>query len=241
MSTTTVFSAATSVTPFLETVSPTPAVTTTPNPGGVNNGGMQKGANYFFGFLIAFIALLLVFVGCGVGTRRRFMMRRGVMGDWAGPASPYNESAPQKEPLFVESWLKKGGDRWKTMTVSSSLCSGRQFADGMQPLSTTAIRPRPKTPEPSITPLPVTTLSSFRQLIPHPHFPFRRHLPPSTVVKQESLETAPSPESLAVAVMIAMPIQKSDVEHQHQEDEPLPEYSFGVAQVDWRGKHWISS
>ncbi|KAF7426235.1 hypothetical protein PC9H_008602 [Pleurotus ostreatus] len=225
MSTTTVFSAATSVTPFLETVSPTPAVTTTPNPGGVNNGGMQKGANYFFGFLIAFIALLLVFVGCGVGTRRRFMMRRGVMGDWAGPASPYNESAPQKEPLFVESWLEKGGDRWKNMT----------------PLSTTAIRPRPKTPEPSITPLPVTTLSSFRQLIPHPHFPFRRHLPPSTVVKQENSETTPSPESLAVTVMIAMPTQKSDVEHQHQEDEPLPEYSFGVAQVDWRGKHWISS
>ncbi|KAF4564623.1 hypothetical protein EYR40_010790 [Pleurotus pulmonarius] len=225
MSSTTVFSASTSVTPFLETVSPTPATTTTPSPG-VDNGGMQKGANYFFGFLIAFIALLLVFVGCGVGTRRRFMMRRGVMGDWAGPASLYSESAPQKEPMFVESWLEKGGDRWESMT----------------PLSTTAIRPQPQTPEPSIAPLPVTTLSTFRQLIPHPHLPFRRHLsPPSTVAKRESLESTPPPESLAVTVMIAMPIQKSDVEHQHQDDEPLPEYTFGVTQVDWRGKHWISS
>ncbi|KAF9225887.1 hypothetical protein BS17DRAFT_815566 [Gyrodon lividus] len=29
-------------------------------------------ANYFFGFIVTFVVLLLLFVGCGVGSRRRF-------------------------------------------------------------------------------------------------------------------------------------------------------------------------
>lgn len=40
---------------------------------------MQEGANYFFGFLITFVALLLIFLGCGVGSRQRAAARRRAM------------------------------------------------------------------------------------------------------------------------------------------------------------------
>ncbi|PPQ84135.1 hypothetical protein CVT25_003346 [Psilocybe cyanescens] len=57
---------------------PTPSVSPNPtNPDGMDDGGLQqRGANYFFGFLITFVVLLLVFVACGIGSRRRLLAGR---------------------------------------------------------------------------------------------------------------------------------------------------------------------
>ena len=48
----------------------TPPATGTPNN---NSGGSgnSTGSNYFFGFIATFIVLLLIFVTCGMGSRRR--------------------------------------------------------------------------------------------------------------------------------------------------------------------------
>lgn len=40
------------------------------------NNGLSGSQNYFFGFLITFLILLVVFLGCGCVSRRRFLARR---------------------------------------------------------------------------------------------------------------------------------------------------------------------
>src|SRR5262245_20603756 len=55
---------------------PTPSPSMTSNDNGP--GPMSKNANYFFGFLIAFVALLLLLISCGFASRR-FAYRRRMM------------------------------------------------------------------------------------------------------------------------------------------------------------------
>ena len=90
------------------------------NSSGGGSSSMQRGANYFFGFLITFVALLLLFVGCGVGSRRR-SRRRGLMAaaddPWGDGFSPQSRVA-QPEPQFWEPSFTRGGDDWATMMAS---------------------------------------------------------------------------------------------------------------------------
>lgn len=46
-------------------------------PTGGNDPGGTRGTNYFFGFLVAFVVLLLGFAGCGLFSRRRLLLRQG--------------------------------------------------------------------------------------------------------------------------------------------------------------------
>ena len=83
-------------------------------------GGMAtRGANYFFGFLITFVVLLLIFVGCGIGSRRRFLARRrDGMFDGLDPwGQPRREE--QKEPVFYEHPIGEPiiEDKWMYTTV----------------------------------------------------------------------------------------------------------------------------
>jgi len=84
----------------------------------------QRGANYFFGFLITFVVLFLVFVGCGIGSRRRLLAERreaSLMGDaWAMSRS----DAEQKRPAFYEYALgvPVQVDQWEYITVSTRPC-----------------------------------------------------------------------------------------------------------------------
>lgn len=115
----------------MSTTSPTTtgtslAETSVPVGGGGGGGGFatQQGANYFFGFLITFVVLLFVFVGCGFVRRRRFVARRRaglesggdlrVFGYWEG------QDVEPVEPAYVEPWLMKGIDStaWQAMKVS---------------------------------------------------------------------------------------------------------------------------
>lgn len=81
---------------------------------------MQRGANYFFGFLITFVALLLIFVGCGVGSRRRTAARRRAMmlNGMDGWGDGTGAGITQTEPSFWEPKFADGGDRWDAIMVS---------------------------------------------------------------------------------------------------------------------------
>ncbi|KAF8182069.1 hypothetical protein BJ912DRAFT_978975 [Pholiota molesta] len=71
--------------------------------GSSGGGGMAAhGANYFFGFLITFVVLLLIFVGCGIGSRRRFLARRqdglfSGLDAWGQPR--------QQDPIIEDKWM----------------------------------------------------------------------------------------------------------------------------------------
>ena len=86
-----------------------------------NENTMSQGANYFFGFLITFIVLLLIFVACGVGTRRRrswFARRRRPGGDTEPWDPARDDPSLQPKPAFWEAWVVVGSPAWSTMTVS---------------------------------------------------------------------------------------------------------------------------
>lgn len=138
-----------SSTPFPSTTSSTSFTTitsTTPSPSptnplpGVNDGGNggsgQRGANYFFGFLITFVVLLLIFVGCGIGSRRRFLARRNAalfagLDPWG--AALRGGASPQAKPRLYELYVggtKRVEDRWAETTVRVRLCGAiRVHAD----------------------------------------------------------------------------------------------------------------
>lgn len=91
------------------------------SPDGSDTGGMSHGANYFFGFLITFVVLLLIFVGCGIGSRRRFLARRqgmlmGTLEPWA-PTTPGGEF---RRPILHEKPLVLGEDDWSSIQVIST-------------------------------------------------------------------------------------------------------------------------
>jgi hypothetical protein len=86
-----------------------------------DNGGMQRGASYFFGFLITFVVLLLLFVGCGVVSRRRFAARRRAhfefnMQPWAERVGGDVGYVP---PVLLEKYVMRASDgsHWKDLTV----------------------------------------------------------------------------------------------------------------------------
>ena len=68
--------------------------------------GSSGGANYFFGFLFLFAVILLILVGCGIGTRRRLLSRRAnpltSLEPWSS-SNPGGEITPPKfhETMFV--------------------------------------------------------------------------------------------------------------------------------------------
>ncbi|KAF8633129.1 hypothetical protein AX17_004630 [Amanita inopinata Kibby_2008] len=99
--------------------------------------GGKRSASYFFGFLVAFVALLLFFVGCGLGARRRLLRRRGrlqvlfgggfddsVVGGLGGLSvdelSRRNAEPGFKEPAFWDRGFKRGGDYWESMLPLSA-------------------------------------------------------------------------------------------------------------------------
>lgn len=83
---------------------------------------MQRGASYFFGFLITFVVLLLIFVGCGVVSRRRFAARRRARFEW--DMEPWAEriggDVGYVPPVLSEKTFvrAKDGSLWKDLNVS---------------------------------------------------------------------------------------------------------------------------
>ena len=92
--------------------------------GGESTGGTPRGANYFFGFLITFVGLLIVFIICGIGSRRRLARRRGLH-DALEPLGSFRKLEGETRPEFYEPPLVVGEDRWSSMMVRTrSLLTG---------------------------------------------------------------------------------------------------------------------
>jgi len=106
-----------------------PNPTTEPTVGPSNSGGnTQRGASYFFGFLITFVVLLLIFVGCGVVSRRRFSARQRARFEWNMEpwAERTREGVGYVPPVLVEKYLASTEYRlslWKDMIVRDGSCS----------------------------------------------------------------------------------------------------------------------
>ncbi|TFK32329.1 hypothetical protein BDQ12DRAFT_692628 [Crucibulum laeve] len=97
-----------------------PALLITPG-GGKGHSGVARGANYFFGFLITFVALLLIFVGCGIGTRRRIVARRNTA--FYETVDPWGNiihvnPGTQHKPAMYEPLILEGGEKWDDMEAS---------------------------------------------------------------------------------------------------------------------------
>jgi hypothetical protein len=98
--------------------------TPTPSPSqtnGSNPGPMSKDANYFFGFLIAFVALLLLLVSCGFASRRFAYRRRMAALEMGldGTAGPWRDDDPwqlgsvtqQSRPMHWDAWMGPSIDK----------------------------------------------------------------------------------------------------------------------------------
>ncbi|KAF9447740.1 hypothetical protein P691DRAFT_775901 [Macrolepiota fuliginosa MF-IS2] len=104
----------------------TPEPTTTIGFTSDDTGGMQRGVGYFFGFLITFVVLLLIFVGCGVVSRRRFAASRQARFEW--DMEPWTERMEGGDvgyvpPMLMEKDFATARDetRWKDLTPLAAL------------------------------------------------------------------------------------------------------------------------
>ncbi|KAF9031697.1 hypothetical protein BDZ89DRAFT_1158816 [Hymenopellis radicata] len=187
----------------------TAAATSSPSPTQSGDSGAAKGANYFFGFLITFIALLFIFIGCGVTTRRRLQRRRiinldalasmpGFFGSRAGLVIDEND-----KPLLCERWTERAEE--PTWTC-------------MQPLSVSNVTAKTLVSDHSP---PVRLPSRNPNAINGLSLPTWAHPPTKPV-----LDSAATVDEtlLQISVMITMPHDKG------VEDE-IPEYQIGVAQL----------
>jgi hypothetical protein len=86
---------------------------------GESTEGTPRGANYFFGFLITFVGLLIIFIICGIGSRRRFARRRGLNGDLEPLGRFRKLGGGDMRPQFYEPPLVAGEDRWSSLMVST--------------------------------------------------------------------------------------------------------------------------
>jgi hypothetical protein len=87
--------------------------------GGDSSGGTPRGANYFFGFLITFVGLLIIFIVCGIGSRRR-LARRRVLNDAFEPLGRFKGlEGGEKCPEFYEPPLVVGEDKWSSLMVKT--------------------------------------------------------------------------------------------------------------------------
>ena len=92
--------------------------------GGQSTGGTPRGANYFFGFLITFVGLLIIFIICGIGSRRRLARRRG-LNDTLEPLGRFRKlEGGETRPQFYEPPLVVGEDRWSSLMVRTKVLSG---------------------------------------------------------------------------------------------------------------------
>lgn len=137
--------------------------------GGESTGGTPRGANYFFGFLITFVGLLIIFIICGIGSRRRLARRRG-LNEALEPLERFRKlEGGETRPEFYEPPLVVGGDRWSSLMVRTKNLDLRHqwslpFEVSSRYLLNSAERKR-------AIQLIMTCNRHYRQPRPHPQIP----------------------------------------------------------------------
>ncbi|CAA7267274.1 unnamed protein product [Cyclocybe aegerita] len=223
--------------------------------GGSGSGGdSSRGANYFFGFLITFVLLLLIFAGCGLGSRRRmFFSRRFQNADAFGPWTTYGEDGIGRgevvEPVVYEKTFEKAeetGDKWGDLKPLSATLVRRP-----RDQSDASSAQKPSLPEdpPSDPAHPNPTAVSATPAEPHRSLPAwfpgrkRKHPPGPPTAEPEDV-----PEAIQVAFLIVMPSvassslyapktpideEKAAALRERERDFEMPEYQIGMATVPW--------
>jgi hypothetical protein len=102
-------------------MSSTASLSPSPTDGFGGNVGTPHGANYFFGFLLTFIGLLIVFILCGLGSRRRFAIRRERELNGAFEPGQFSNGKLEggETPQFFEQPFVIGEERWSSLMVNS--------------------------------------------------------------------------------------------------------------------------
>ncbi|KIJ61594.1 hypothetical protein HYDPIDRAFT_31199 [Hydnomerulius pinastri MD-312] len=214
--------------------------TTSPSPTTTSDTSSEPtitSANYFFGFIITFVVLLLLFVGCGVGSRRRFAFIRTAWDDRLlaqdeddrgvlGERRRRGRGRRLVHPVFWETWvypgLAKGGGAvsWETVQPISA-------AFVRSPVSTSGDRTKtipgtgdvapgpshnstPASPPPPPPP-PSQSQSPPQNISTSLNYLFRRPRPrrTSSPPKPPPPDRRPPPEAVQVAMIICMPSPSS--------------------------------
>ncbi|KAJ7243936.1 hypothetical protein C8J57DRAFT_1525230 [Mycena rebaudengoi] len=166
------------------TTTTAPASTPTDPP---SQNQLTSGTNYFFGFLIAFIAFLFIFLSLGVaGRRRRIRRRRDIL--LYGPDDDGGATRiPQTEPVMWQpQYANAPSEQWGELMPLSSSVLMREVIDTKVPIAAPA--------RPSRNPFVV-------------YFGF-----PAMKPSRKGLRKIKVPQALQVAVMISMPKPPEDGE-----------------------------
>jgi len=203
-------------------------------------------ANYFFGFVITFIVLLLLFVGCGIGSWRRFRPISAVWGERFQDVDGTSFS-PRKRgrrrlvrPVLSELWTHPQ----VVMHPAPGASSSKAKWEGVQPIaaafvwSRSALSAYARRLNTSTTPGRgnddsvrgvVATLRSY-VLLRRPRYDHPPKPPP--IVR-------PPPEAIQVVVMISMPsppslASRSLTHGPRWVGHPdVGEYQIGVVRMPW--------
>ncbi|KAF8155982.1 hypothetical protein B0H34DRAFT_799065 [Crassisporium funariophilum] len=213
---------------------PEPVSTQGSTDSGGGGGGPQRGANYFFGFLITFVVLLLVFVACGVGSRRRFAARRQAL--FHGSLEPWGAlraDVEQKRPTMYERQLVVvGEDKWGGVMPLSANLLLKNNLDNHDTSWDTLTHPAPAYPGVVHQPLHASEhiFSTFR--LPSWSSSLKSK---EAEASQHNLPQPDTPEAIQIAVMIVMPSRDRPPDYMRTEaaGQRLPEYQIGVACVSW--------
>lgn len=172
-------------------------------------GETTGGVNYFFGFLLTFVGLLILFILCGIGSRRRFTSRRELNYALEGRSS--NGKIERGEtPQFYEPSFVVGEDKWS----------------GLMPLSVGFFR------EDKESDSIVHDLQAVPPPTPAPARPDITGQVYSWFNNDPSLQTQADrepPDTIQVAVMIIMP--RGDVSPTNP--QAIPEYQIGEISLPW--------
>ncbi|KIY68694.1 hypothetical protein CYLTODRAFT_410231 [Cylindrobasidium torrendii FP15055 ss-10] len=201
------------------TTSATATASATAPPMPTDSGGsdISRTSNYFFGFLITFMGLLLLFLVCGWRSRRRLRQQQIIDLDaLAGMPGFLSLGQPMQE--------------WQKPTLWEPRLETTQGAEavwaGIQPLSVSnTIETVPATAHQRPCRLPSRNLNAINGLS------LPSWGPPAKKKQEEPPDTPPATKAttLQVAVIISMPHPPDD-----RLDAPIPEYQVGVSQRPWQ-------
>ncbi|KAH7913110.1 hypothetical protein BJ138DRAFT_1146838 [Hygrophoropsis aurantiaca] len=181
-------------------------------------------ANYFFGFVVTFVVLLLIFVACGIGSRRRFAFLGSA---WDRNADRSRQRMVKPSPVFWETWLKPAEDmgsvNWNSIQPISALFTRK---------STEVVQEQPPRPQPHL----YGGLAGGFIFLEGGRWRAKPAIP-------EPPDNPP--EALQIAVMLAMPSPSRSLYHAANEGpsrRPDPristggapgEYQIGITSIPW--------
>ncbi|KAF8814662.1 hypothetical protein BYT27DRAFT_7249710 [Phlegmacium glaucopus] len=180
----------------------------------------QRGANYFFGFLIAFVGIIMILFVCGIGSRWRVASRREGVTNFRPFRSISNDKS-EGPPQFYECPFVIGEDKWSNlMPLSASICKNEENGSDLFAHDLEELPPAPR---------------STRCLTCHVFPSF--FLPNWSCIHHKNPQTRHDPdppETIQIAIMIVMPYKPQNHDQPPKKLDHLPESQIGDISLPWR-------